>query len=390
MRLFNATAVERIMDTLNLPDDVPIESKMVSRAIRSAQTQIEQQNFEIRKNVLKYDEVLNKQRTVIYDERRQILHGEDLHESIANMVSDAVTGYVDAATAEGYPEDWDLDQLWTALKTLYPISISVEDISPERHDLDRDQLVAALTENAAEAYAAREESLGSEVMRELERRVLLSVLDRKWREHLYEMDYMQEGIGLRAMAQRDPLVEYQREAFTMFQVMLEGIKEESVGFLFNLEVEVSAFEPTEGETFEGEQAAQQVFSAPAQPLPTELVEEPEPDLAGDSVAAALPTKAGSRRPVRSVADVLPKELSAARRQTNLSYSAPTIDGDGGVARSSGTTPMSGPSSATAAGEPGVNNAGQATGSDPSRNGPCPCGSGRKYKRCHGDPRNQQV
>ncbi|BEP14695.1 preprotein translocase subunit SecA [Acidothermaceae bacterium B102] len=379
MRLFNATAVERIMDTLNLPDDVPIESKMVSRAIRSAQTQIEQQNFEIRKNVLKYDEVLNKQRTVIYEERRQILHGDDLHEQIANMVDDAVGGYVDAATAEGYPEDWDLDQLWVALKTLYPITLTVDDVAPDRHDLDHDLLMETLTENARLAYQTREESLGSEVMRELERRVLLSVLDRKWREHLYEMDYMQEGIGLRAMGQRDPLVEYQREAFTMFQVMLEGIKEESVGFLFNLEVEVNAFDPEAAEAIEADDEPTVIEGA----LATETDEVDVDDAVEDE--APLPKAAGSRRPIRTVADVLPKELSSARRQTNLSYSAPTIDGDGGVVRSSGAGPMS----STAAGEPG-NNAGQVVGGDPSRNGPCPCGSGRKYKRCHGDPRNNTV
>ena len=339
MRLFNATAVERIMDTLNLPDDVPIESKMVSRAIRSAQTQIEQQNFEIRKNVLKYDEVLNKQRTVIYEERRQILHGDDLHEQISNMVDDAVTGYVDAATAEGYPEDWDLDQLWTALKTLYPMTLKVEDVAPERNDLSRDLLVETLTENARNAYAAREESLGSEVMRELERRVLLSVLDRKWREHLYEMDYMQEGIGLRAMGQRDPLVEYQREAFTMFQVMLEGIKEESVGFLFNLEVEVNAFDPAaaEGQAIEGDEDPTVIEGELAEGTDEALQDEAPAD------DVAVPKTAGSRRPIRTVADVLPKELSSGRRQTNLSYSAPTMDGDGGVVRSSGTD--AGPKSA---------------------------------------------
>ena len=394
MRLFNATAVERIMDTLNLPDDVPIESKMVSRAIRSAQTQIEQQNFEIRKNVLKYDEVLNKQRTVIYEERRQILHGDDLHEQISHMVDDAVSGYVDAATADGYPEDWDLDQLWVALKTLYPITLSVDDVAADRHDLDHDLLVETLTENARLAYVTREETLGAEVMRELERRVLLSVLDRKWREHLYEMDYMQEGIGLRAMGQRDPLVEYQREAFTMFQAMLEAIKEESVGFLFNLEVEVNAFDPNAAQEEVGPDGEIVITEGELRPLMPEEVDAE--GVEGSPVASAAPLtvdaidedeapapkpSAGSRRPIRTVADVLPKELSSARRQTNLSYSAPTIDGDGGVARSTG------PTSAIAAGQPGHNNPGQAVGADPTRNGPCPCGSGKKYKRCHGDPRN---
>ena len=242
MKRFNAAAVETIMTRLNMPDDEPIESKMVSRAIKSAQTQVEQQNFEIRKNVLKYDEVLNRQRTVIYDERRRVLEGADLQDQVDHMITDVVSGYVEGATSEGYPEDWDLDQLWTALRSLYPISVTVDEVIEEaggdRNGLSTEQLTELLVEDAHAAYEAREEELGSEVMRELERRVVLQVLDRKWREHLYEMDYLQEGIGLRAMAQRDPLVEYQREGFDMFNAMLDAIKEESVGFLFNVEVEV--------------------------------------------------------------------------------------------------------------------------------------------------------
>src|SRR5215207_1459800 len=242
MKRFNAAALESIMTRLNMPDDEPIESKMVSRAIKSAQTQVEQQNFEIRKNVLKYDEVLNRQRTVIYEERRRVLDGADLHEQVQHMITDVVTSYVEGATAEGYPEDWDLDQLWTALRSLYPVSVTVDDVIAEgggdRSGLSTEQLTQLLVDDAQAAYEAREEELGAEVTRELERRVVLQVLDRKWREHLYEMDYLQEGIGLRAMAQRDPLVEYQREGFDMFAAMLDAIKEESVGFLFNVEVEV--------------------------------------------------------------------------------------------------------------------------------------------------------
>src|SRR4051812_27815328 len=248
MRLFNAGAVESIMDRLNIPEDVPIESKMVSRAIRSAQTQVEQQNFEIRKNVLKYDDVLNRQRTVIYDERRKVLEGADLHEQIRNMLDDVIEGYVHAATAEGYPEDWDLDRLWTALKTLYPIGIPLSEVDEDRSVLSTEFLLEELKADAQAAYDRREAELGigpegEPVMRELERRVLLSVMDRKWREHLYEMDYLQEGIGLRAMGQRDPLVEYQREGFDLFNAMMEAIKEESVGFLFNVEVTVEEAAP---------------------------------------------------------------------------------------------------------------------------------------------------
>ncbi len=244
MRRFNGAALESIMTRLNLPDDVPIEAKMVSKAIKSAQTQVEQQNFEIRKNVLKYDEVMNQQRTVIYDERRRILEGENLEGQVESMITAVVTAYVDGATAEGYVEDWDLEQLWSALKTLYPVGIDYRDLVGDDaadSDLDRAGLLDALLTDARAAYATREQQIdeiaGEGGMRELERRVLLSVLDRKWREHLYEMDYLKEGIGLRAMAQRDPLVEYQREGYDMFTAMLDGLKEESVGFLFNLQVE---------------------------------------------------------------------------------------------------------------------------------------------------------
>ena len=239
---FNGERVAAMMNFLRLPEDVPIEARPVSKAIQSAQTQMEQQNFEIRKNVLKYDEVMNKQRTVIYDERRTVLDGADLSGQIRSMIDDVVTGYIEGATAAGYAEEWDLDKLWTALRTLYPVSLSIDEAIEQaggaKADLTREFLIEELVADAQAAYDAREEDLGAEVLRELERRVLLSVLDRRWREHLYEMDYLQEGIGLRAMAQRDPLVEYKREGFDMFAAMMDGIKEESVGFLFNLEVEV--------------------------------------------------------------------------------------------------------------------------------------------------------
>jgi preprotein translocase subunit SecA len=244
MRRFNASMVEMVMTRLRVPDDVPIEHKMVTRAIRSAQTQVETQNFEIRKNVLKYDEVMNEQRKVIYAERRRVMEGEDIHDQVQHMITDVVTAYVVGATSSGYAEDWDLDQLWTALKTLYPVKLRWQSLTNEDgEDLTGDKLLEAVLEDAHQRYADREAEIegmvGEGAMRELERRVVLSVLDRKWREHLYEMDYLKEGIGLRAMAQRDPLVEYQREGFDMFNAMLDALKEESVGFLFNLQVEAA-------------------------------------------------------------------------------------------------------------------------------------------------------
>ncbi|MES9535702.1 MULTISPECIES: preprotein translocase subunit SecA [unclassified Actinomadura] len=349
MRLFNSARVEAIMTRLNIPDDVPIESKIVTNAIKSAQSQVEQQNFEMRKNVLKYDEVLNRQRKVIYAERRKVLEGEDLHEQVRRMIDEVVAGYVAGATGEGFAEEWDLDKLWKAFKQLYPISITVdelvEDIGGDISALDAETLADKIREDARAAYDKREEELGSEVMRELERRVVLSVLDRKWREHLYEMDYLQEGIGLRAMAQRDPLVEYQREGYDMFNAMLDGIKEESVGYLFNLEVEVE------------EQPEAPVVGA-------------EPVSVAKSATAVDMEKAGEAEPeeAEEAVAIKAKGLDEPKRPKKLEYSAPTVDGEGGVEHHS---------EETADEYAGVN-----------RNDPCPCGSGKKFKRCHGDPRNK--
>ena len=263
MRRFNAALVESALTRFNVPDDVPIESKLVTNAIRSAQSQVEAQNFEIRKNVLKYDEVLNRQRQVIYAERRRVLEGADLHEQVRGMIDDVVEAYVRAATAEGFAEQWDLDRLWTALGTLYPVGVSVEELEEasggDRAGLTAEFLAEEVKADAHAAYDAREEQLGAETMRELERRVVISVLDRKWREHLYEMDYLQEGIGLRAMASRDPLVEYQREGFDLFTAMMEGIKEESIAYLFHLEVQV---EPSAAAEADSPEAAAPHLVAP--------------------------------------------------------------------------------------------------------------------------------
>ncbi|MCX5037471.1 MULTISPECIES: preprotein translocase subunit SecA [Streptomyces] len=301
MRLFKAQMVERVMSMANVPDDVPIENKMVTRAIASAQSQVETQNFETRKNVLKYDEVLNRQREVIYGERRRVLEGEDLQEQIQHFTNDTIDAYVQAETAEGFPEDWDLDRLWGAFKQLYPVKVTVEELEEaagDRAGLTADYIAESIKDDVQEQYEAREKQLGSEIMRELERRVVLSVLDRKWREHLYEMDYLQEGIGLRAMAQKDPLVEYQREGFDMFQAMMDGIKEESVGYLFNLEVQVE----------------QQVEEVP--------VEDAAPSL-DKGAQDAVPAQAGARPEIRA------KGLDAPQRR-DLHFSAPTVDGEGGV------------------------------------------------------------
>jgi preprotein translocase subunit SecA len=242
MRLFNSGAAEALMGRSNVPDDLAIESKVVSRAIRSAQSQVESRNAEIRKNVLKYDDVLNRQREAIYGDRRHILEGDDLQGRVQQFLEDVLNELIDEHTAEGHADDWDLDALWTELRTLYPVSITIDEVLSEagsRGRITREFLGNEILSDAKLAYQKRTDTLGEPAMRELERRVVLSVIDRRWRDHLYEMDYLKDGIGLRAMAQRDPLVEYQREGFAMYQTMMGQIREETVGFLFNLEVEVT-------------------------------------------------------------------------------------------------------------------------------------------------------
>ncbi|MEO6886738.1 MAG: preprotein translocase subunit SecA [Jatrophihabitantaceae bacterium] len=315
---FNGERVAQMMNLLRLPEDVPIEARPVSKAIQSAQTQMEQQNHEIRKNVLKYDEVMNKQRTVIYEERRKVLDGADLSEQVRPMIDDVVTEYVQGATAAGYSEEWDLDQLWTALKTLYPISLTVDEAIEQaggtKADLTYEYLNDELVADARSAYDMREEDLGAEVVRELERRVLLSVMDRKWREHLYEMDYLQEGIGLRAMAQRDPLVEYQREGFDMFSAMMESIKEEAVGFLFNLEVQV--------EDEAGEVQADTAVDVP-------VTGEPQLDVSLLKAAAQAQSNGGSAAKGRDGAapQIKAKGLERDTNAKPMIYSAPELGSD---------------------------------------------------------------
>ena len=379
MRLFNSGMAESLMNRSAFPDDLPLESKIVTKSIQSAQTQVEGRNFEIRKNVLKYDDVMSRQREVIYTERRRVLEGEDLHEQIQHFISDVVTSYVMEATAERTPEDWDLDQLWTALKLVFPVSITPDEVVEEAGGatrLSRELLTEELLSDARHAYARREEELGEENVRQLERRVVLSVLDRKWREHLYEMDYLKDGIGLRAMAQRDPLVEYQREGFQLFNAMMDGIKEDSVSFLYNLEVKVAQPEDAQAAAAGGQPPAG--AGAPADGAAAGTVA----DAGGKRVKAKAAKEAPAVAPVAPAAPGAParpavptliaKGLDGPERRVPLQYSAPSIDGDAkpgaGVAGSGG---------AVAAEKDGQTFPGT------PRNSACPCGSGKKYKVCHG-------
>jgi preprotein translocase subunit SecA len=301
MRLFKSEMVNTFLTRFNVPDNVPIEATMVTKSIQSAQTQVEASNFEIRKNVLKYDEVLNRQRLVVYGERKEVLSGKDISDQIQDFFKDTVYGYVEAETSGSYDEDWDINRLTNAFKEIYPIGVDIQAVAQEC-DFDSDVVAETVLQDLTAKYAARETDLGSDATRELERKVVLSVLDRKWREHLYEMQYLQEGIGLRAMAQRDPLIEYQREGYDLFVAMMDSLKEEVAGFLFNVKVTVAHDEDDEE---------------------IEVI------------------VAGATEP----------------EQRQLSYSAPSESGEVTLDKS-------------------------ASGG-PSRNSPCPCGSGKKYKRCHG-------
>ena len=300
---FNGQRMEALMNTLNVPDDVPIDSKVVSNSIKSVQAQVESQNFEVRKNVLKYDEVMNQQRKVVYAERRRILEGEDLKDQVRQMQDDVISAYVAGATADGYVEDWDLDELWNALESLYGPTMSWQSLVDgdeygSAGDLSAKDLEAVLQEDVRTCYDELEEAVaaigGEQQMRNLERFTILNVMDRKWREHLYEMDYLKEGIGLRAMAQADPLVEYQREGYDMFTGMMDGIKEESIRQLFLVR--------------------QQVMQAE---------QKQDADLNGDGVVDEK--------------DLSPELARAEAQPTQMTYSGPSADGSAEQKRVEGRT-----------------------------------------------------
>jgi preprotein translocase subunit SecA len=404
MRMFNADKVAHIMEWLKTPPDVPIESKTVSRSIRSAQTQVEQQNFEIRKDLLKYDDVMNRQRHVVYDERRQVLEGADLQDQIRGMLEEVIAGYVAGATSEGFPEEWDLDQLWRAFHQLYPggmtVSQMIDEAGGERARLSADLITELVQQDALAAYHRREEELTPEMMRELERRVVLSVLDRKWREHLYEMDYLREGITLRGYGQRDPLIEYQREGYDMFSAMMEGIKEESVGSLFNLQVQRQdspiVEEAASGNGVAGGTPGGAVVVGNGSARNGPALAGPAAGGGGQADRGRSGQSGSSSRPGRHSrtgsqarqgaepgpgpqaasgdgpavpAALAGRGLDRPQRRGGLQYTAPSDDGSGQAQQRA--TP-----------------AGGADYSKVGRNAPCPCGSGRKFKLCHGDPRNR--
>jgi preprotein translocase subunit SecA len=319
MRLFATGLMSRVMNA-SFPDDMPLESKMVSKAVERAQGTVEDRNFEIRKNVLKYDEVMNEQRKVIYKRRQQILDGEDLGEDAVVAIESAISRLVEQYCLGEYFEDWDVPGLLDAAKLYFPTRITKEQIDEV---LGREVLETMFVEDATVLYAEKAESIGVETLRDIERRVMLSVIDQHWREHLYEMDYLQEGINLRAMGQQDPLSEWQREGFDMFEAMMGQIEDDFVRYVFHLQVVVD--------------------------------EEPRPDIKNVSYSAPEDPVQGS-------------DSIEAARAAQMAEAPLAFDDD--------PQPMPLPTEQVAQ-QP------VRAEKTPGRNEPCFCGSGKKYKLCHG-------
>ena len=345
MRLFATGAINWVMGKA-LPDDVPLEAKMVSKAIERAQTTVEQKNGEIRKNVLKYDEVMNAQRKVIYALRDQILDEADLREKIlGEHLPEAVETLVSTYCVADFNEEWDLTGLHADVATYWPSALTVEQLTAVT---STDELYELLVDEATSHYERREAELGSEVMREVERQVMLKIIDTRWREHLFEMDYLQEGINLRAMGQRDPLTEWQREGYDMFGLMMKGIAQDLVRYVMHVQVTV-----------------QQPDAAPA---------------VGTQFGAPGGNGSGNGAGPPQIGGVEPLVQ-------NMQYSAPDEGASGGgmaaAARSVATE--GGPAAAPAAvvDQPAMTPVVKSAWDKTPRNAPCPCGSGKKFKLCHG-------
>ncbi len=316
MRLFATGAMNWVMGKA-LPDDVPIEAKMVTKAIERAQNTVEQRNAEIRKNVLKYDEVMNEQRKVIYKRRDQILDDADLRAETLDYLEEAVESTVRTFCVSDADDEWDLEGLHIEITTFWPTGLTVEQFAAADHP---EEIIEMLLEEGTAHYEAREEELGAETMRQIERQVMLNIIDQHWREHLLEMDYLEEGINLRAMGQRDPLVEWQREGFEMFGTMMDSIAQDFVKYVMHVQVVVE--------------------DAPAASAVRDLaLSGPEdPSSSGGNLAAAARAQAAAE------GGEAPVEMIEAEAQQ------PVVKSDWDK------TP---------------------------RNSPCPCGSGKKFKNCHG-------
>ena len=381
MRLFNTQLVARVM-AKGLPEGEPIESKSVSKGVRTAQKSVESRNFEIRKNVLKYDDVMNKQRSVIYAERQAVLKGEDIHEDIERFIADTIGSYVRGANkGSDKPADWDWEGLFKALNTIYPVLVTESDARDAAGKLKGEKAVEAvrdvLVADAKEQYGTIETKLGEEGLRQLERRVVLAVLDRKWREHLYEMDYLKDGIGLRGMGQRDPLVEYQREGYQMYNSMIEAIKEESIQLLFHVDIDrVAMTQDLQSEQDEDaavDAAEAQMGIEDAAPADQTVASGPsEPETDDEAEAEAIDELAAQSESGSESAD----EDDVTRDENGN----PIIVGPAPISHAEGKVPTSKRPKSEELHTPWADGR---TFPDTPKNAQCPCGSGRKYKMCHG-------
>ncbi len=369
MRLFNTQLVARVM-AKGMPEGEPIEAKSVSKGVRTAQKAVESRNFEIRKNVLKYDDVMNKQRTVIYAERQAVLKGADIHEDILKFIDDTVLSYIKGANnGSDKPADWDWDGLFKAISSVYPIAVEQEAAKDAVDKLKGDKAVEALKElivsDAKDQYSDFEDKLGSEGLRQLERRVVLAVLDRKWREHLYEMDYLKDGIGLRGMGQRDPLVEYQREGYQMYNSMIEAIKEETVQLLFHIDIkQVATTDEAVDEVEETAESADTIAVASG------------PDENGESVVEAAEGEVEEEDEDTDAKQAIAESAAA----SGAGESTLPVAGPAPISHAEGKVPVSKRPKSEELKTPWADGR---TFPGTGKNAPCPCGSGRKYKMCHG-------
>ena len=365
MRLFNTQLVAQVM-ARGMEEGQPIEAKSVTKGVRTAQKAVESRNYEIRKNVLKYDDVMNKQRTVIYSERQAVLKGEDIHKDILRFISDTVESYIKGANkGSEKPKDWDWEGLFKALNTVIPTKVDEDEVRKIVGGLKGAKAVEAvrdlIVEDARQQYGEMEETIGETGLRDLERRVVLAVLDRKWREHLYEMDYLKDGIGLRGMGQRDPLVEYQREGYQMYNSMIEAIKEESVQLLFHVDVQqVSRSEEAGIESDDAvvDEAEEAVGAASSEVDKAEDADEAETaEESAEKVVIAQSAKESAAgeatAPITGPAPISHAEGKVPANKRPKNEELKTLWSDGRTF-------------------PGT-----------SKNAQCPCGSGRKYKMCHG-------
>ena len=387
MRLFNTGLVARLMSK-NLPEGKPVVQRSVSKGVRNAQKSVESRNYEIRKNVLKYDDVMNKQRQVIYGERQAVLKGEDIHQDILRFIRETVTSYIRGVqNGSDKPQDWDADGLWKALASVYPISLDQDETMDSLEGLKGDKAIKALAdkvmEDAESIYQDREDELGEKGSRQLERQVVLSVLDSKWREHLYEMDYLKDGIGLRGMGQRDPLVEYQREGYQMYNSMIDAIKEQTVQLLFNVDLkQIAASQENERrarEEREDSQSEPVSYQAPEEPDAedeTTDIDETAQELDDEAPAGSVQEDSGE-----DAADA-EESLSESSEDRGAAdnAAAPAPVGPAPISHAEGKVPANKRPKAEEDHSPWAD--GRTFPGTP-RNAPCPCGSGRKYKMCHG-------